>query len=120
MLPTKQRRKHDTGAVLKDYSLTTDHRISGMVNSIAANIETFDHYYDKPAWWFRWRYDTQVKRKTCLALIKNLKREWSKKRIFELGFGSGEVLCSFPTSCELYGAEISPTAVDKIGRRVSE
>ena len=82
------------------------------MKEIQANIETYDRYYAKPHWWFRWRYDTQVKRKTCLHLVKSLGRDWSGKTIFELGFGSGEVLFSFPTSCRLAGAELSPSATE--------
>jgi len=93
--------------------------MNGVMRTAEANLETFGWYYDKPQCWFRWRYDTQVKRKTCLALVKSLKRNWANKRIFELGFGSGEVLCSFPTSCELYGAEISSSAIEKVTNRAA-
>ncbi len=76
----------------------------------AANRQAYDDYYHKPAWWFRWRYDTQVKRKVCLALALRLRRDWSQAAIFELGFGSGATLLSFPSSCRLSGIEISPSA----------
>jgi len=83
------------------------------MKGIRTNIETYDFYYAKPPWWFRWRYDTQVKRKTCLALIKTLKAEWAYKKILEVGFGSGDVLFSFPKNCELYGIELSSSAVER-------
>ena len=53
-----------------------------------ANRQAYDDYYHKPDWWFRWRYDTQVKRKVCLALARRLRRRWDGASIFELGFGS--------------------------------
>lgn len=84
-----------------------------MTSSQETNKQTFDQYYDKPAWWFRWRYDTQVKRKTIFALLNELAIDLSNKRVFELGFGSGAVLFSFPRTCELYGVEISTSAVEK-------
>lgn len=83
-----------------------------------ANVQTFDQYYNKPRWWFLFRYDTQIKKKTILALVKHFKEDCDGKKIFELGFGSAEVLLSFPRTCELYGAELSSTAVDAITRRV--
>ena len=85
--------------------------------NIKANLKAYDRYYSKPAWWFKLRYDTQVKRKTCLALLRTLHAEWLGKKIFELGFGSGDVLFSFPRSCELYGAEISSSAVERMPLR---
>lgn len=84
------------------------------------NIETFDQYYNKPAWWFRWRYDTQIKKKTCLALLKKLNIDWSNKRIFEIGFGSGDILFSFPRSCELFGVELSASAVEQARTRAAK
>lgn len=76
-----------------------------------ANRQAYDDYYRKPAWWFRWRYDTQVKRKVCLALARRLRPQWDGAAIFELGFGSGATLLSFPPGCRLSGIEISPSAI---------
>lgn len=84
------------------------------------NIETFDQYYNKPAWWFRWRYDTQIKKKTCFALLKKLNIDWSNKKIFELGFGSGDILFSFPRSCEISGVELSASAVEQAKARAKK
>lgn len=84
------------------------------------NIETFGQYYNKPAWWFRWRYDTQIKKKTCLALLEKLNIDWSNKKILEIGFGSGDILFSFPRSCELFGVEISASAVEQARTRAAK
>jgi ubiquinone/menaquinone biosynthesis C-methylase UbiE len=77
----------------------------------AANLATFGDYYDKSPWWFRWRYDTQIKRKTCLALLRSLDIEMSGKNVFDLGFGSGDLILSFQRANSLYGLEISQSAV---------
>lgn len=81
------------------------------MKGMQTNIGTYEQYYAKPSWWFRWRYDTQVKRKTCLALIKTLSADWAGKKICEIGFGSGDLLFSFPKDCELYGVESSSSAL---------
>jgi ubiquinone/menaquinone biosynthesis C-methylase UbiE len=85
-----------------------------------ANRKTFDDYYDKPDWWFRWRYGTQIKRKSVLALLSNFDTDWSGKNIFELGFGSGDLLFSFPKSSRLIGVEISSTAILRASRLAKE
>jgi len=82
-----------------------------MMENLQANIETYDSYYSRSRWWFRWRYDTQIKRKTALALLRISRKDWSGATIFELGFGSGDLLFSFPTDCALYGLELSVSAV---------
>lgn len=88
--------------------------------STEKNVETFNSYYSKPAWWFRWRYDTQIKRKTIFALLKRQKTDWSGSVIFDLGFGSGDVLFSFPEDCEIYGLELSPSAIKQALNRAEK
>ena len=80
------------------------------------NAEYYDTYYRKPAWWFRFRYDTQIKRKTVLALIKKAGFLLSGQKVLEIGFGSGVVLFSFELDCAISGIEVSPSAV-KIARQ---
>ena len=77
------------------------------------NVRMYDDYYQKPGWWFNFRYDTQIKRKTCLYLLSQVKRSLADQRVLEIGFGSGAVLFSFPSSCEIFGIEISHSAVAK-------
>ena len=91
------------------------------------NIQMYDTYYQKPDWWFRFRYDTQVKRKTCIYLLKQADRALSNQRVLEIGFGSGATLFSFETSCEIHGLEISHSAIAraqekarKLGYKVSD
>lgn len=85
----------------------------GSLPTTEINTKTFGDYYSKPSWWFRWRYDTQIKRKTLLSLIKTQKKDWSGKVIFELGFGSGNIIFSFPIDCEIYGLELSSSAISR-------
>ncbi|MDI6773929.1 MAG: class I SAM-dependent methyltransferase [Verrucomicrobiota bacterium] len=79
----------------------------------ALNADAFDTYYDKPRWWFFWRYDTQVKRKTCLTLVRRHRRDWHGKKILELGFGSADTLFSFPRDCHIVGIEMARSAVER-------
>ena len=76
-----------------------------------ANIGCYQDYYDKPQWWFRFRYDTQVKRKTCLYLLKRGGKSTQAQKVLELGFGSGALLFSFDRNSEISGVEISRTAI---------
>jgi ubiquinone/menaquinone biosynthesis C-methylase UbiE len=85
--------------------------------TLARNINLYDSYYKKPDWWFQFRYDTQVKRKTCLHLLHSVGQNLSDKCILEIGFGSGSVLFSFNKSCEIYGLEISRSAIEHAERK---
>lgn len=91
-----------------------------IIESLQHNVDMYDSYYHKPDWWFRFRYDTQVKRKTCLHLLKLIKKSLGNQRILEIGFGSGAVLFSFDTSCELFGVEISHSAVEQATQKAQE
>jgi ubiquinone/menaquinone biosynthesis C-methylase UbiE len=84
------------------------------------NIQMYDTYYQKPDWWFRFRYDTQVKRKTCLHLLKHVGRPLHEQRVLEIGFGSGSVLFCFDRSCEIYGLELSHSAVSQAEQKAGK
>jgi ubiquinone/menaquinone biosynthesis C-methylase UbiE len=85
-----------------------------------ANRNQYESYYDKPDWWFRFRYDTQVKRKTITHLIGRTLQSIEKVSVFEIGFGSGAVLFSFKQNCQIHGAEISSSAVKHALRTASQ
>lgn len=87
---------------------------------IDQNIQMYDTYYQKPDWWFRFRYDTQVKRKTCLYLLQRIRRPMHNQRVLEIGFGSGAVLFSFDRSCEIHGLEISRSAVARAEQKAEQ
>jgi ubiquinone/menaquinone biosynthesis C-methylase UbiE len=84
------------------------------------NVDFYADYYDKPWWWFRLRYDTQVKRKTVLWLLRSAGISRRQKRVLEIGFGSGEVLFSFDRSCKIAGAEIAQSAVTRAAVRARQ
>jgi ubiquinone/menaquinone biosynthesis C-methylase UbiE len=89
-------------------------------NAEQANLACYDTYYDKPSWWFRLRYDTQIKRRTCLHLIQEAGYTLSHQRVLDIGFGSGATIFSFDTSCEIYGVEASTSALRAAARRAAE
>jgi ubiquinone/menaquinone biosynthesis C-methylase UbiE len=82
-----------------------------------SNQSFYDEYYNKPAWWFRLRYDTQVKKKTVLWLLRVAGISRRDQRVLEIGFGSGVVLFSFDQSCEISGVEVSRSAVARARAR---
>lgn len=74
----------------------------------------FKDYYNKPDWWFKFRYDTQFKVKSAFYALSKIKFNCTGKNIFEFGFGSGELLLNFKNANGIYGVEISHIAIDKI------
>ena len=85
-----------------------------------SNKAFYDTYYDKPDWWFRFRYDTQVKLKTIFYLCKKAGIPLKNQSVCELGFGNGNVLFKFDTSCRLFGIEIAETALAKARKTAAE
>ncbi|MHB8580426.1 MAG: class I SAM-dependent methyltransferase [Ignavibacteriaceae bacterium] len=77
-------------------------------------------YYNKPGWWFKFRYDTQYKVKSALFALRKVKFNDARKNIFEFGFGSGELLLRFHRASGIYGIEISPIAIDKMKNKMSK
>lgn len=90
------------------------------INTLRQNIDLYDTYYQKPDWWFRFRYDTQIKRKTCLYLLRRVGQTLRNQKVLEIGFGSGAVLFSFDPSCEIYGLEISHSAIERANRKAGQ
>jgi ubiquinone/menaquinone biosynthesis C-methylase UbiE len=84
-----------------------------------ANLEFFGDYYDKPTWWWALRYDTQIKRKTCLALLRAAGVPRRGIAVLEIGFGSGATLFSFGRDCVLTGVELSASAVERARTRAA-
>lgn len=76
-----------------------------------ANRNLYDTYYDKPFWWWTFRYATQIKKKTCLHLIKMAGKSLKYQKVLEIGFGCGSTLFAFDKSCAIYGVEISKSAI---------
>jgi len=79
---------------------------------IEENYDFYEDYYDKPNWWFRFRYDTRYKTLTAWNfLIKHIKTEITS--VLEIGFGSGDLIFMFDYNKLIHGIEISPSAVKK-------
>jgi len=85
------------------------------MDGLEINKKTFNEYYDKPAWWFKIRYDTQYKKKTCLHILSKNGFFAKNKKILEIGFGCGETLLSF-SKAFLYGVEISDSAINFVNK----
>ena len=76
-----------------------------------ANRNLYDTYYNKPFWWWTFRYATQIKKKTCLHLVKAAGKSLKYQKVLEIGFGCGSTLFSFDKSSEIYGLEMSKSAI---------
>lgn len=85
--------------------------------AISRNVDFYDDYYNKPSWWFAFRYDTQIKRKTILWLLRKVSCDLQSKAVLEIGFGSGVALFSFSRDSQLYGIEVSESAVQSARSR---
>jgi len=83
-----------------------------MTQSLPDSNTFYHEYYNKPAYWFRFRYDTQFKVKSALNALKKIKFNSEQKKIFEFGFGSGELIFKFKNVALIGGKEISSYAVD--------
>jgi ubiquinone/menaquinone biosynthesis C-methylase UbiE len=75
------------------------------------NADFYADYYHKPWWWFRFRYDTQVKRKTIVWLLHSMGVPKRRAKVLEIGFGSGVVLFSLDRTNQIAGTEVSESAV---------
>ena len=71
----------------------------------------YKEYYNKPRWWFKYRYDTQYKMKSAINALKNIGFDHKGKKIFEFGFGSGELITTFIGADFISGTEISKFSV---------
>lgn len=87
---------------------------------IDPNLQIYDSCYQKPDWWFRYCYDTQIWRKTRLHLLQRVGRSVSNQKVLEIGFGSGAVLFSFDPSGEIYGMEISHSAIERANLKAGQ
>ena len=57
------------------------------------------------------RFDVHYRRRRTQEVLKTLGIDVGGYRILDVGFGSGDLLESFPTSCEIVGADVSKSAV---------
>jgi SAM-dependent methyltransferase len=60
----------------------------------------------------RLRFDVNYRRRRLQAVLAELGVRVEGRRVLDVGFGGGELLSSFPTSCSLFGVDVSASAVD--------
>jgi 2-polyprenyl-3-methyl-5-hydroxy-6-metoxy-1,4-benzoquinol methylase len=60
----------------------------------------------------RLRFDVSYRRRRLRTVLAELGVGVEGRRVVDVGFGAGELLSSFPTSCTLLGVDVSASAVD--------
>jgi len=83
--------------------------------ALSANKEFHSNYWGQ-RWKYRLMYNMQIKKKLFLFTMKQARIERNQKRVLDIGFGSGDILFTFDTSCELYGVDLSHNAVENARR----
>ena len=71
-------------------------------------------FYSSNRWRWAFRDDCWYRRRRLFEVLAQLGFAAERKRIFELGFGTGDLLFQFPTSCKLMGVELSREAVEAV------
>lgn len=65
-------------------------------------------------------YDMQIKKKLFLFAVRALHISLTQKRVLDIGFGSGDILFAFDPTCEIYGLDVSPYAVERATRQAAK
>jgi SAM-dependent methyltransferase len=60
----------------------------------------------------RLRFDVRYRCQRLRAVLAELEVKVERCRVLDVGFGAGDLLASFPESCELCGVDVSASAVD--------
>jgi len=87
------------------------------------NFALYNKYYDKPSWWFNYRYRTRIKDLACHYFIKKIfqrEKGFNNRTILEVGFGHGDVLLSFNSSNKILGSELSESAISNASRKAEK
>lgn len=71
-------------------------------------------FYRRNRWRWTFRDDCRYRKNRLHELLAQLGWATVNRRVFEIGFGTGDLLFQFPTSCTLMGAELSADAVEAI------
>jgi SAM-dependent methyltransferase len=77
-----------------------------------SQVDVYGDFYRKwrrGRWLFR--FDVRYRIRRLRQVADELGLDLRGKKVLDVGFGSGHMLASFPTSCELCGVEISESAV---------
>jgi SAM-dependent methyltransferase len=62
------------------------------------------------------RFDIRYRRKRMHEALSELGLGTAGTRVLDFGFGAGDLLASFPSDCEIHGAEISVSALESASR----
>ncbi len=73
-------------------------------------------FYRRNRWRWAFRDDCRYRKNRLHELLAQLGWPLDNRRVFEIGFGTGDLLFQFPSSCTLMGTELSRDAVDAIGQ----
>ena len=60
----------------------------------------------------RLRFDVSYRCRRLQAVLRELGVSVDGRRVMDVGFGAGDLLASFPTSCSLVGVDVSASAVE--------
>lgn len=71
-------------------------------------------FYRHRRWRWSFRDDCRYRYHRLKELLPQLGFSLHQRRVLEVGFGSGDLLLMFPTSCKLMGVELSAAAVDAV------
>lgn len=64
----------------------------------------------------RLRFDVRYRCRRLQEVFRALGVPLEQRRVLDIGFASGDMLATFPTSCSIWGVDVSPTAVDRAQR----
>jgi len=58
------------------------------------------------------RFDINYRKRRLHEVLRDLRIETERQLVLDVGFGSGDLLASFPVSCHLVGVDVSSSAVE--------
>lgn len=73
-------------------------------------------FYRRNRWRWAFRDDCRYRKNRLHEVLGQMGWSLANRRVFEIGFGTGDLLFQFPSSCTLMGTELSRDAVDAIQR----
>ncbi len=71
-------------------------------------------FYRKTRWRWVFRDDCRYRWNRLLEFLGQVGFGLHQKTVYDIGFGTGDLLYLFPTSCRLMGVELSADAVEAI------
>ena len=71
-------------------------------------------FYARNRWRWHFRDDCRYRRRRLREILQLLNFDREDRRIYDVGFGTGDLLLDFPRSCFLMGAELSQDTITGI------